>query len=153
MTYFEFLICTIREPTFFGIAESKKLRFVFMSSSWLTRRPKYQYLLIALFSILEKCPDNFGLNLGKPTNICLSFSHQTTRYEQKRLILYSIFITVEKINQPYCCGKDMKERGCYSSKSGKIVRFQPCFIDTYIHNLLSRWIEMLIYGFGFAKKL
>ena len=118
MTDFEFLICNIREPTFFGIAESKKLLFVFMGSSWLTRN-----YLLHFFSILEKCLDNFGLNLGKPTNICLSFSHQTTRYEQKRLILYSIFITVEKINQPYCCGKDMKERGRNSSKSGKIVRF------------------------------
>ena len=122
LTDFEFLICNIREPTFFGIAEWKKLPFVFMGSSWLTRRPISNYLL-HFFSILEKCPDNFGLNLGKPTNICLSFSHQTTRYEQKRLILYSIFITVEKINQPYCCGKDMKERGRNSSKSGKIVRF------------------------------
>ena len=101
---------------------SHSVPFVFMGSSWLTRRPISNYLL-HFFSILEKCPDNFGLNLGKPTNICLSFSHQTTRYEQKRLILYSIFITVEKINQPYCCGKDMKERGRNSSKSGKIVRF------------------------------
>ena len=68
MTDFEFLICNIREPTFFGIAEWKKLPFVFMGSSWLTRN-----YLLHFFSILEKYPDNFGLNLGKPRNICLSF--------------------------------------------------------------------------------
>ena len=60
MTDFEFLICNIREPTFFGIAEWKKLPFVFMGSSWLTRN----YLLHFFFHF-RKMSRQFWTEFGQ----------------------------------------------------------------------------------------